>query len=187
MSGMRRLLIFLPLLIPFALSGCSSSTLSSLLSAPTPTPAPKPSPTAVTAAPQIVSTGYDQYAGNCPDAANEDASLINYAQSQNYNFDMQLKISPTAGCDADPTSAAYATFRRQVGDATLAMNALDTSWVYGYVAVRDTFLSSVFSQLQQQYPSLSNVTISVNYGGQLRATLTYDGRGQPVLDDLFAQ
>jgi hypothetical protein len=186
MSGVRKLLAILPLLIPFALSGCSSSSLTSLLAAPSPTAVPPPSPTAVAQAPQVVSTGYDQYAGNCPDAANEDAELISYAQSQNYNFDMQLKIDPTAGCDADPTSAAYTTFRRQVGNATLSMNALDTSWVYGYVAARDTFLSSVFSQLQQHYPSLTNVTITVNYGGQLRATLTYNGQGQPVLNDLFA-
>jgi hypothetical protein len=130
--------------------------------------------------------GYDQFAGNCPDAAVEDTALIAYANSQNYNFDMSLTISPTGGCGSDLKSVAYANFIRQVGQATLILNALDTAWVYGYVATRDTFLTNLFAQLQTRYPSLANVTITVLYGGATRATLTYNGHGQPVVQDLYS-
>ena len=136
--------------------------------------------------PLVSNLGYDQLAGNCPDAATEDTNLIAYANAQNYNFDMSLTISPTTGCGADLKSVAYANFIHQVGQATLILNALDTAWVYGYVATRDTFLTNLFAQLQTRYPSLANVTITVIYGGTTRATLTYNGHGQPLVQDLYS-
>ena len=156
---------------------------SSYFSEPTPAPAPTVAagPTVV---PQMLSTGFDQLAGNCPDAANEDIDLITYAQTQNYNFDMSLHISPTIGCDADAGSTTYKTFVAQVGKATLTLNALDTQWVYGYAPTREAFIQSVYARLQAHYPSLTNVLITVAYGGQPRATLTYSGQGQPVYQDL---
>jgi hypothetical protein len=143
------------------------------------------SPTAP--APNVSSSGYDAFAGNCPDAANEDAELITYAQSQNYNFDMQLAIKPKIGCAADIESSTYKTFIRQVTKATLTLNALDTNWIYGYVSTRDLFLQSVFTRLQQHYPSLSDATITVTYNGQTRAMLTYTGHGAPAIQDLYGQ
>jgi hypothetical protein len=178
----------LPLLalIPLLLAGCSSKTISVFTNTTVATIArPTPVPTAVPP-PRVSGMGYDQFAGNCPDAAVEDTALIAYANSQNYNFDMSLTISPTGGCGSDLKSVAYANFIRQVGQATLILNALDTAWVYGYVATRDTFLTNLFAQLQTRYPSLANVTITVLYGGATRATLTYNGHGQPVVQDLYS-
>jgi hypothetical protein len=121
--------LVLPLMI-LSLSGCKSTNIP-LLTAPASTPivTATSEPTQV---PRIVETGYDRFAGNCVDAANEDVDLIDYAQSQNYNFDMQLQIAPTSGCGANKSSPAYRTFVTQVGQVTLNMNALDTQWVYGY-------------------------------------------------------
>jgi hypothetical protein len=135
--------------------------------------------------PQILSTGFDQFAGNCPDAATEDLDLISYAQTQNYNFDMQLRIAPTTGCDAALNTPSYHTFVTQVGQATLTMNALDTQWVYGYAPTREAFVQSVYSKLQAHYPSLTKVSITVLYGGRPRATLNFSGQGQPVYQDLY--
>jgi hypothetical protein len=146
---------------------------------------PKPSPTAQL--PSVSSNGFDAYAGNCPDAASEDAALITYAQSQNYNFDMQLQIKPTGGCDAELHSATYRSFIRQVTKANLSMNEIDSAWVYGYTTTRDLFLQSVFTKLQAHYPSLSDVTITVTYSGQTRATLAFTGHGAPTIQDLYAQ
>ncbi len=186
MTAVRKLLYPLLGLIPLMLAGCSSKTISVFSNTSVATPGrPTPVPTAVPP-PLVSSLGYDQFAGNCPDAAVEDTTLIAYAGSQNYNFDMSLTISPVTGCGADPKSAAYATFIRQVGQANLTLNALDTAWVYGYVATRDTFLTNLFAQLQMHYPSLAKVTITVQYGGNTRATVTYDGHGQPVVQDLFS-
>jgi hypothetical protein len=185
LTAVRKLL---PLLgfIPLLLSGCSSETISVFTNTSVATVArPTAVPTAVPP-PLVASTGYDQFAGNCPDAAVEDTNLISFAAAQNYNFDMSLTISPTSGCGADPKSPAYTTFVRQVGQATLTLNALDTAWVYGYVATRDTFLTNLFAQLQTHYPSLANVTITVLYGGNTRATLTYNGHGQPLLQVLYS-
>jgi len=184
-SAVRKLLPLLAL-IPLLLAGCSSKTISAFTNTTVATVArPTPVSTAVPP-PLVLSMGYDQFAGNCPDAAVEDTTLIAYANSQNYNFDMSLTISPTGGCGADLKSAAYANFIRQVGQATLILNALDTAWVYGYVATRDTFLTNLFAQLQAHYPSLANVTITVLYGGATRATLTYTGHGQPTVQDLYS-
>ncbi len=167
-----------------SLSGCSSSSIS-LIPAPigtsvvTPTPEP-------TQPPQVVSTGFDKFAGNCLDAANADMDLISYAQSQNYNFDMQLQVAPTTGCSADLGTAAYHTFVTQVGQVTLNMNELDSQWVYGYAPTRQAFIDSVFSKILARYPSASKVTINVTYAGRVRAILTYDGRGQPAYQDFGA-
>lgn len=181
---MRKLLPLLGL-IPLLLGGCSAQTISVLTNTTIATVArPTAVPTAIPP-PLVASTGFDQFAGNCPDAAVEDTNLIAFAASQNYNFDMSLTISPTAGCDADPKSPTYASFIRQVGKANLILNALDTAWVYGYVSTRDTFLTNLFAQLQTHYPSLADVTITVVYGGNTRATLTYNGHGQPQLQDLY--
>ena len=136
--------------------------------------------------PSIASSGFDSFAGNCPDAADEDAELITYAQSQNYNFDMQLTIKPTSGCDADSQSPTYQSFIRQVTKTALTMNAIDTAWIYGYVSTRDLFLQSMFSKLQAHYPSLSDVTITVLYNGQTRAILSYTGHGAPTIQDLYS-
>ncbi len=185
MSAVRK---FLPLLLPLlalSLSGCSTQSIS-LLNPPAATVV-KPTAVSTLQPPQVLSTGYDQFAGNCPDAVSEDTDLIAYANSQNYNFDMELQIKPTLGCDADPKSPTYTNFLRQVGEANLTMNALDTAWVYGYVYTRDTFLTSVFAHLQEHYPSLAKVTVTVLYGGNTRAILTYNGHGQPQLQDLYAQ
>lgn len=188
---MRKLILLLPLLA-LSLSGCSTKSLNGLnLNALMPTAVPKgtatPAISPTAQAPSVASTGFDAYAGNCPDAANEDAALITYAQSQNYNFDMQLAIKPTIGCSADPHSATYRTFIRQVANAELTMNALDTNWIYGYVSTRDLFLQSIFTKLQAHYPSLSDTTITVTYNGQTRATLSYAGHGAPQIQDLYAQ
>ena len=182
---MRKMLLALsPCMIAVVLAGCSSKDLTSLANTgekkAVNTPVP---PTATVAAPSILSTGYDSFAGNCPDADNEDVALLTYAHSQNYNVDMQLRITPTQGCDADPKSKAYDTFRRQVAQATLLLNAIDYSWNNSYTATRDTFLISVFQRLQAHYPSLSNVTITVVYGSNKQAILTYTGHGQPVVAD----
>jgi hypothetical protein len=174
------------------MSGCSSKSFNGInLGAFMPTPVPKqratPTPNPQSQAPSVAGSGYDAFAGNCPDAANEDANLITYAQSQNYNFDMQLAIKPTIGCNADSRSAAYKTFIRQVSKAELTLNALDTNWIYGNVSTRDLFLQSIFTKLQQHYPSLSDVTITVSYNAQPRATLSYTGHGAPQIQDLYAQ
>jgi hypothetical protein len=164
------------------LSGCSSSSISLIapaIATPKVTPTPESTPV-----PRILAMGYDHFAGNCPDAANESIALISYAQSQNYNFDMQLEIAPTGGCGSELKTGAYHTFVTQVGQATLNMNALDTQWVYGYAPTREAFIDSVFAKLQVQYPSLSKVQVNVLYGGQIRATLTYTGHGQPVYQSL---
>jgi hypothetical protein len=171
----------LALLAPALLSGCNVTGLS-IVDQPTATPAPTAT-VAPTPVPQILSTGFDQWAGNCPDAADEDIALIGYAQSQNYNFDMQLRIAPTAGCDAALNTPAYHSFVTQVGQATLTLNALDTAWVYGYAPTREAFVQSVYAKLQAHYPSLTKVSITVAYGGRTRATLTYSGQGQPVYQD----
>lgn len=191
MSGVRRLILLLPLLA-LSLSGCSSKSFNGInLNAFLPTAVPKRTATPVgsptAAAPLVSKNGYDAFAGNCPDAANEDAALITYVQSQNYNFDMQLLIKPTVGCDADPQSATYKTFIRQVSKADLTLNAIDTNWIYGYVSTRDLFLQSIFTKLQAHYPSVSDVTITVTYDGQTRAILSYTGHGAPQIQDLYAQ
>jgi hypothetical protein len=161
-----------------------------LFSSPNPTKTPARvhtvAPVVTVSAPSIAATGFDSFAGNCPDAADEDVALINYAGSQNYNFDMQLQIHPTQGCDADRKSPAYKSFIKQVTQANLLLNALDTAWTYGYVGTRDTFLTNVLSQLQTHYPSLSNATITVTFGGTTRATVTYTGHGAPVVNDVFS-
>jgi hypothetical protein len=180
------LLLFLPALL---LSGCSVKNIN-LFSTPkatkTPTTVSNLPPVATISAPSIAAAGFDSYAGNCPDAADEDVTLINYAKSENYNFDMQLQIHPTQGCDADHKSSTYKSFIKQVTQANLLLNALDTAWTYGYVSTRDTFLTNVLSQLQAHYPSLSNATITVNFGGTTRATVTYTGHGAPVVNDLYS-
>jgi hypothetical protein len=185
MRAVRKLYALLPLLA-LSLSGCSTNSLS-VLNPPTKKHAVAAAPTATVPAPSVASNGFDSFAGNCPDAANEDARLIGYATGQNYNFDMQLHVKPTIGCDADPSSAAYKSFIRQATKADLTMVALDTQWVYGYVSTRDLFLQSVFTQMQTHYPSLSDVTITVTYNGQTRATLAFTGHGAPVIQDLYAQ
>lgn len=173
-------------LLALSLCGCSAHSFSVLpLAAPTNTP-----PAVVTATvppPSVSQNGFDSFAGNCADAANEDVALIDYAATQNYNFDMQLQIKPTLGCDADPASSTYRTFIRQVTDANLTMNALDTAWIYGYVSTRDLFLQSMFTTLQKHYPSLGNVVITITYNGQTRATLAFTGHGAPTVNDLYAQ
>ena len=176
------------LLLPVAcsLSGCSVKGLNLLDSPATRTPAIRASLTATVAAPRVLNSGYDSFAGNCPDAADEDAALIGYANSQNYNFDMQLRINPTEGCAADTKSATFKGFIRQVSQAQLTLNALDTAWVYNTaLATRDTFLTAILQQLQAHYPSLSDVTIVVNYGGQPQARVTYNGHGAPVVTDPY--
>lgn len=184
MMVVRTLRMLVPLLA-LSLSGCSTSSLSLLTPAePTHTPVPVLAATAV--APRVSSSGFDSFAGNCPDAATEDTTLIAYANSQNYNFDMQLQIKPTQNCDADQGSSAYKTFIRQVTDVTLTMNALDTAWTSGYVSTRDLFLQSVFTKLQAHYPSVASVTITITYNGQTRATLTFTGHGAPVINDLYS-
>lgn len=186
MMAVRRLTMILPAaLLIVSLSACSANNLSLLN--PQPKKHVKLVPTPTVLAPSIASTGFDSFAGNCPDAASEDAALIGYAASQNYTFDMQLQVRPTANCDADTVSAAYRSFIRQATSARLTMNEVDSAWAYGYVSTRDLFLQSMFTQLQAHYPSLSDVTITVNYAGQPRATLTYNGQGKPVIQDLYAQ
>jgi hypothetical protein len=167
-----------------ALGGCSSSTIS-LIAPPASTPVVTAT-LAPTEQPQIVSTGFDKYAGNCLDAANADMDLISYAQSQNYSFDMQLQVAPTADCGADAGTAAYRTFVTQVGQVTLNMNEIDSQWVWGYAPTREAFIDSVFAKIQARYPSASKVTINVTYAGQVRAILTYNGRGQPTYQDFGA-
>ena len=184
MSPRRVLCVLVPLLA-LSLSGCSSNTLQSLLSI-TPTPTATPAPTATVPPPIVSSTGFDTLAANCPDAATEVFALIAYANSQNYNFDMHLQVSPTLGCFADPGSAAYMSFIRQVTVANLTMYALDTSWIYGYVSTRDLFLRSIFTRLQSHYPSLTNAQITIEYNGQVRATLTFNGHGAPAISDLYS-
>ncbi len=164
-----------------ALGGCSSSTIS-LIAPPVTTPVVTPT-VAPTEQPQIVSTGFDKFAGNCLDAANADMDLITYAESQNYTFDMQLQVAPTSGCSASPGTSAYHTFVTQVGQVTLNMNEIDSQWVWGYAPTREAFIDSVFARIQARYPSASKVTINVTYSGQVRAILTYNGRGQPVYQD----
>ena len=173
----------LPVIL-FGLGGCSSSSIA-LISPPVSTPVvtATPEPTEL---PQMVSTGFDKYAGNCLDAANVDMDLISYAQSQNYNFDMQLQVAPTTECSADPGTAAYHTFVTQVGQITLNMNEIDSQWAYGYAPTREAFIDSVFAKIQAHYPSASKVTINVTYAGQVRAILTYNGHGQPVYQDFGA-
>ncbi|MDB5057380.1 MAG: hypothetical protein JWO59_852 [Chloroflexi bacterium] len=175
-----RLLAPLIPLVMLTLSGCKSnlSLISTAVKTPVATATAESTPI-----PQVLSSGYDQFAGNCFDAANEDLALIDYATSQNYKFDMQLTISPTTGCSADVNTGANRTFLSQVGQATLVMNALDTAWVYGYAPTREAFIQSTFAKLQAHYPSVSKVTITVMYGGRVRATLSYTGHGQPVWQD----
>jgi hypothetical protein len=182
----RRMLWMLVPLLALSLSGCSSvnTSLQSLLSI-APTPTPTPAPTATVSPPSVSSTGFDTLAANCPDAADEVFALIAYANSQNYNFDMHLQVSPILGCFADAGSAAYRTFIRQVTVANLTMYALDTSWIYGYVSTRDLFLRSVFTKLQSHYPSLTNAQITIEYNGQVRATLTFNGHGAPTINDIY--
>jgi hypothetical protein len=55
--------------------------------------------------------------------------------------------------------------------------------VYNYAPTREAFIDSVYAMLQAHYPSVSKVTISVMYGGQVRGTLTYTGNGKPVWQD----
>ncbi len=185
------LLILLPVLA-FALGGCKTKNLSlkniPLLSNSSSPTKPLARPTSVpTAAPLVASTGFDQFAGNCPDAATEDTTLIAYAASQNYNLDMQLRVSPTAGCDADPKSAAYKTFIRQVGQASLLVNDLDGQLVYGYTTTRETFISNLFAQLQAHYPSLGKATVTAARGNRTYTVLTYDGHGQPQITEQYGQ
>jgi hypothetical protein len=180
MSTVRKLIVLLPVLA-LALGGCSSRSIS-LLKAPILAPTATPEALA-TQAPSIAGTGYDAFAGNCVDAANEDAALISYANSQNYNADMQLTVNPTVGCAAAPTTGVYKTFIRQVATAHLTMNDIGGQLVAEYESTRDTFLSSLLSELQKHYPNLSNVTILVTYGGQARTTLSWNGRGVPSIVD----
>lgn len=185
-SGVRRLLPLLLLPIPL-LSGCSTKSIP-LLTGNTPPKTPTvgvaPAPTAP---PLVLSTGFDHFAGNCPDAATEDTALIVYASSQNYSLDMQLQVTPTQGCDADAKAAAYRTFIRQAGQAKLTVNDLNGQLAYGYVATRETFVSNLFAQLQGHYPSLSRVTITVIRGGRAFTVLSYDGHGQPQMSELYGQ
>jgi hypothetical protein len=167
-------------LMMLTLSGCKSNL--ALITPPDKTPVATATAES-TPVPLVLSTGFDRFAGNCLDAANEDLALINYATSQNYTFDMQITITPTTGCGADVNTAAYRTFVNQVGQATLVMNALDTAWVYGYAPTREAFIDSVFAKLQAHYRSVSRVTVTVMYGGRVRATLSYTGHGQPVWQD----
>ena len=175
--------ICLPIMV-LAVGGCSTSTIS-LIAPPASTPVVTPT-LAPTEQPQIVSTGFDKYAGNCQDAANADMDLISYALSQNYNFDMQLQVQPTTDCNADPGTAAYHTFVTQVGQVSLNMNEIDSQWVWGYAPTREAFIDSVFAKIQARYPSAAKVTINVTYAGQVRAILTYTGRGQPSYQDFGA-
>ena len=186
MTAVRRLLALLPLLA-LSLSACSTKNIPLLTADATPAkPAAKPTLVA-TALPLVLSTGFDQFAGNCPDAAIEDTDLITYATSQNYNLDMQLQVTPTLGCDADPKSAAYKTFIRQAGQAKLTVNDLNGQLAFGYVATRETFTTNLFAQLQVHYPSLAKVTITVIRGGHTFTVLTYDGHGQPQMSELYGQ
>ena len=184
MIAVRTLRVLVPLLA-LSLCGCSANSLS-ILTPTKSTVTPSPASTVLLQPPRVASTGFDSWAGNCPDAADEDTSLISYANSQNYNFDMQLVIKPTTGCDADTDSSAYKVFIRQVTNVTLTMNALDTAWIYGYVNTRDLFLQSMFTKLQAHYPSLANASITIAYNGQTRATLTFNGQGAPVVNDQYA-
>jgi hypothetical protein len=167
--------------VVLGLSGCKGNNIS-LITGPDSTPVATATAEA-TLVPNVVKTGYDSFAGNCLDAANEDLALIDYAQTQNYLFDMQLQVSPTTGCEANISSAAYHTFLTQVGQATLNMNDLNSQWAYGYAPTREAFVDSVYAKLQAHYPSVSKVSITVQYAGQLRATLTYNGHGQPIWQD----
>ena len=173
-------------LLALSLCGCSAQGFS-VLSPAAPTRTPAPAVTSTVPPPSVSQNGFDSFAGNCADAANEDVALMNYANTQNYNFDMQLQIKPTLGCDADTDSSTYKTFIRQVADANLTMNALDTAWIYGYVSTRDLFLQSMFTNLQKHYPSLSTAVITITYNGQTRATLAFTGHGAPTINDLYAQ
>ena len=150
----RRIIAALCLpIVLLALAGCSSSTMS-LITPPAVTPVVSPT-SAPTEQPQIVSTGFDKFAGNCLDAANADMDLITYAQSQNYNFDMQLQVLPTTTVSAAPGTAAYHTFVTQVGQIVLNMNEIDSQWVWGYAPTREAFIDSVFARIQARYPSAS--------------------------------
>jgi hypothetical protein len=186
MSAVRRLIPLLPLLA-LSLGGCSTKNIPLLTADATPKkPVVRPTE-APTAMPLVLSTGFDQFAGNCPDAAVEDTALISYATTQNYNLDMQLQVTPTQGCDADPKSQSYKTFIRQVGQAKLTVNDLDGQLAYGYVATRETFTTNLFAQLQAHYPSLAKVTITVIRGGHTFTVLSYDGHGQPQMSELYGQ
>jgi hypothetical protein len=185
MSAVRRLM--LPVLLAVSLSGCSTKNIPLFMANPTPKkPVTRVVP-AATAPPLVLSTGFDQFAGNCPDAATEDTALISYAATQNYNLDMRLRVTPTQGCDADPKSTRFKTFIRQAGQATLMVNDLNGQLAYGYVATRETFVSSLFAQLQAHYPSLAKVTITVTRGGHTFTVLNYDGHGQPQMSELYGQ
>ena len=181
MTTVRKLIVLLPLLA-LALSGCSAKSIS-LLKTPVLAPTATPMQVATAQPPSIAGTGYDAFAGNCPDVASEDAALIGYANSQNYNADMQLMVKPTGGCSAEPTSGVYKTFLRQAATATLTMNDLGGQLVAEYESTRDTFLSSLLYQLQKHYPNLTTATIRVIYGGQTRTTLTWNGHGVPSIVD----
>jgi hypothetical protein len=185
MTAVRKLM--LPLLLAVSLSGCSTKNIPLLSANSTPQKPATRTVAAATAQPLVLSTGFDQFAGNCSDAATEDTALISYAASQNYNLDMQLRVTPTKGCDADPKSAAFKTFIRQAGQATLTVNDLNGQLAYGYVATRETFVSSLFAQLQLHYPSLAKVTITVTRGGHTFTVLNYDGHGQPQMSELYGQ
>ena len=188
METVRKLVPILPLLA-LVLSGCSTKHLQIPLLSDTPTPVTTHArPTAATMAPpQVLANGYDHFAGNCIDAANEDIALIGFAASQNYNLDMQLRIKPITGCDADPKSAAFKSFIRQVGEADLLVSDLDGQLVFGYTATRETFISNLFAQLQAHYPSLGKATITTTRGGRLYTVLTYTGHGQPVMTEDYGQ
>lgn len=181
MSTVRKLFVLLPVLA-MALSGCSTKSIS-LLKAPVAAPTATAEALPTLPPPSIAGTGYDAFAGNCPDVASEDAALISYANTQNYNVDMQLNVKPTGGCAAEHKSGVYKMFIRQAATATMTLNDLGGQLVAEYESTRDTFLSSLLSQLQQHYPNLSNVTISVIYGGQIRTTLTWNGHGVPSIVD----
>lgn len=185
MSTVRKLCVLLPML-SLALSGCSSTGIS-LLKAPALAPTATPAAAPTLPPPSIAGTGYDAFAGNCPDAASEDAALIGYANSQNYNVDMQLTVKPTEGCSSEPKTGVYKTFIRQAATASLTMNDIGGQLVAEYESTRDTFLSSMLSQLQSHYPNLSSVTIVVTYGGQTRTTLSWNGHGVPSIVDGSAQ
>ena len=173
-------------LLAFTLSGCSTTTLNVFNSTVKKAAIAKAVPTATVQAPSVAPGGFDSFAGNCPDAAAADATLITYASGQNYSFDMQLKINPIQNCDAEPKSEAYKSFIHQATKATLLLNSLDGNWVGGLVSTRDQFLVSMLTQLQLHYPSLSDATITLTYGGQTRATITWTGHGTPQVNDLYS-
>lgn len=185
MPFVRRVYALLPLLA-FTLSGCSSTALRVFNTTVKKTVVAKAVPSATVQAPSVAADGFDGFAGNCPDAAAEDASLITYASGQNYSFDMQLKINPTQNCDADGKSELYRSFIHQATKASLLLNSLDGNWVGGLVSTRDQFLQSVLTQLKLHYPSLSDVTITLIYNGQTRATITSNGGGTPQVNDLYS-